>query len=510
MENTQKIFFLFQKNIILLLLLISSIVFLYSDTCFWLVGIWMHDKPYSHGFFIPLVSIYIIWLQRDLLKSIPQTPCPKIGGFAIISCFAVLLVGRVGAFIQAESFSLFFLFPAIILFLFGWKYLKALAFPLFYLQFMIPWTEGGLKYVYIYFQKIAAVLGTWILSFKYSVIRDGIYISLPNISMVVAEECSGINFLISVISVGLALVYLTQVSMKRAGIVLGVGILFTIIANSFRVAVAGVMGETFGAEMLHGPGHILRGWLVAWLGWAGLFLANWLVGRRPHLEEKKLFEQYSYEKTADEPEFNFTLPSGKFYGLTGVFILFGLFLQFFAMPSKIELKQPLVSIPDEIGSWYSTEKKWLQNSKYFPGATQEIQRHYRTPSGREVFVYIGYFASQVSEKRLFSYRSRPLLKGKREVQVTKRTQFIESVNFSQIELQEKPYRLISWFQLPSGLYTEPYKIKLQGISSAVVHKRNNGAIIILAEKAGSSIEEPSEGLWDFFTLALPIFTEHLR
>ena len=148
---------------------------------------------------------------------------------------------------------------------------------------MVPWFDDLMDRVYGPFQLISAKLGVFFLRiFGYPVFLNEIHIELPNINLVVAEECSGIRFLISILAIAVPLAYLTQKSWRRWGIIVVSTFFITMLVNGARVAFAGIMGNGYGVELLHGPGHIFRGWFVAQIGVIVLFIISWACGKAAH------------------------------------------------------------------------------------------------------------------------------------------------------------------------------------------------------------------------------------
>src|SRR6185295_19838671 len=45
-------------------LAIVSLGFLYADSLAYLFGYWMGSEDYSHGVFVPLISLFLIWQAR--------------------------------------------------------------------------------------------------------------------------------------------------------------------------------------------------------------------------------------------------------------------------------------------------------------------------------------------------------------------------------------------------------------------------------------------------------------
>ncbi len=458
--------------------------FLYSPTVQWLIATWSHDKPYSHGFFVPFIFCYLIWIKREQLAHIPPRPAWFSGGLILGVCCLLLLLGRIGAIIQLEVISLYFFVPGVILFIWGWRTLQALWFPVFFLQFMIPWIDPFLKYVYPVFRHIAATLGAWFLHLHYPVMQDGTFIYLPDITLSVIDACSGINFFISVTAVGLLLAYLTQKSWKRVFVVLVAGIVVTVLANGIRVALAGVMGQEYGASMLHGPGHIFRGWFVAQLGWILIFFVNWLVGRLPHPQTLHLYERWKGKVQQREKEGaaagKTTHVASSAVVLLSILFCFAIYLNFFSQPAAVTLAGGFSGIPEKIGQWQGRDVAWLPDNVYFPGADPTLLRRYQTGSGKEVYVYIGYFAVQQDNARLVSYHSRSLFAGKKIITFTTDEGRTMRTRVTHAMIGPVRYRILSWYQYPGSALVNKYKVKIQGIRDALLHHRNNGAVILLA------------------------------
>jgi len=176
-----------------------------------------------------------------------------------------------------EVVSLYFILPGIILFLWGWSMLRALVFPLFYLQFMIPWTDGLLQYVFPLARLVAATLASWFLSLLYPVIQEQTSIHLPDITLLVVSACSGVNFIISVTAIGLILGYLTQKTWPRVFVVVLLGavltILFMVSASPWPVLWARNMAWIcyMGQDIFFAAGLLLR-----WDGSVSFLLIGWL------------------------------------------------------------------------------------------------------------------------------------------------------------------------------------------------------------------------------------------
>lgn len=493
------------KGLAICLFLLGAGVFaLYTEAFRWLFDIWMHDRAYSHGFVIPLITVYLVWLKRDQLGALRRKPRYLQGGVLIACSYALLLVGRVGVVAQIETMSFMLLLPAVVLFVWGWRHCALLAFPLFYLQFMVPWVDEFLNMVHLPFQQMTAVLSANFLRFLgFSVFREGIFLSLPDISIEVARECSGVSFFISVLAIGIPLVYLTQRTWLKALTVLSAGVLLVILSNGIRVTIAAILGEKYGEEMLHGPGHIFRGWFVAQVGWVGVFLVNWLVGKIPPKTGLRLFEKGKKSQPDDArrgPTRSATTPVAPLSLIVGTMAVLTLYLQFWAVPRPVPPSNPIHSIPGEFGVWKGEDAAWLKGVTFFQGADESMERIYRDDQGQWVNVYVGYYHAQNQEKRLTSFHDRRLHSRSEVVSEG----FPADVNHGMVTIGNERYEFVFWYWFPTGIQTERYKAKMRGLFNTLLYRKNNAAVLFFARPCSAEKEVPSDILQEFVKQFAPL------
>jgi EpsI family protein len=491
---------------IVLLVLLACVV--YYQTWVWLLGIWSTDKAYSHGFLIPFIAAFLVRIKRSQIEALAPEPSLLWGGITLLAAAGLAVIGRAGAMVQAEGISFLIFLPGIVLFLLGWHYLKALGMALFYLQFMVPWTEEFIDRVHQPFQYVSAELATWLLrGFGYPVFHDGLYIQLPNISLEVAEACSGVQFLTSVVALGIPLVYLTQKTWRRAAIVLGAGFLITILSNSLRVALAGVMGQTYGVELLHGPHHLLQGWFVSWVGLGGLFFVNMIVSKRPSPFEFGLFERWKASPLLSSNPAGRMPLTGALWGAFLFLAIFGIYLNGFSTPREVPISKNLAGFPEKIGPWQGHDSAWIKGGDFFPGADNAIERTYQDAQGRKIYLYVGYYQSQGQNKRLINFRVKPLYLHAEDLRLE--IGMIESmaVTHSYPIINGTRHEMIFWYVLPSGEYTGRYRTKFQTIVDSLLYRRNNSAVVMISRPAADAAEQPariSEELQSFLLNVAPV------
>jgi|SRR5215472_1005757 len=243
-------------------ILASLVVLLYGPILKALVGQWWTDPGYGHGFFVPLFSGYILWRQRARWMSIEIKPC-NFGLLVMLGAVGLLVVGSLGAELFTSRFSLLVLVAGMILFLAGWKMLRALSFPLAFLIFMIPIPVIIYNQITFPLQLIASRLATfWLETVRVPVLRDGNVLIMSNYSLEVVEACSGIRSLMSLVALAVAYGRLTESRRWLRYVLALLMVPSAIVANALRIMGAGVLAHKFGAVAAEGFLHEFSGWVV--------------------------------------------------------------------------------------------------------------------------------------------------------------------------------------------------------------------------------------------------------
>lgn len=279
MENIIKNSQIDKKYWVRIALLLSAFVLFYAKAFVTLFTVWWNSYTYSFGFLIPIISLYIVWLQKDRLKRLKITPSYLLGLPVLIIAIALLITDTRGS-ASIQGFSLISAIIGVILLILGTQFLKALWFPIAYLLFMVPFWDNLTEKLNLPFQNFSASLGTKMIhAIGIPVYRQSIYIELPNITLEVAKVCSGVNNLIAIVAIAIPLAYIFLRSWQRRIILVCSGILISILANSLRVALIGIFAYFNIGEVLHGPYHILQALSVSMVGFIALFLGVWILSR---------------------------------------------------------------------------------------------------------------------------------------------------------------------------------------------------------------------------------------
>ncbi len=254
-------------------LLGALVLLLYSPILPGLVGQWWDNPDFSHGFLVPLFSGYVVWVTREDWQAISPQPEDK-GLFVILGAIGMLLAGSLAAVLFVSRLSILPLLAGIILYLAGKKMLRAMAFPLGFLVFMIPPPE-------IIYNQITFPLQLWASRVAFTflhwvhvpVLLEGNILVLPNYTLEVAEACSGIRSLISLMALAVAYGYITERRNWLRALLVVLTVPVSILSNSLRVFGTGLATYRIGPEWAQGSLHEMSG-LVVFIVAAGLIVVS--------------------------------------------------------------------------------------------------------------------------------------------------------------------------------------------------------------------------------------------
>lgn len=265
-------------------ILTGTLLFCYWEVLDGLVNQWTGNDVYSYAFLIPVISGYMVWLQRERLSVLSLEGAPVLGWLVLSSGIAALLAGWAGHLLLVQELSLLLTLSGLVILFWGMQAFRLLKLPIGYLLFMIPvWgfiTDPIQMPSRLFSAEVAAAILQGVGLAPY---LDGIYIELPNITLEVAPECSGVNYLFAVAAIGVPIAIFYLKSRARRVTLLVSALAIAMLANGFRIALVGIVASYQLSADSHGPLHILQGLFVSVVGYAGMFAVLWLLRRQEYL-----------------------------------------------------------------------------------------------------------------------------------------------------------------------------------------------------------------------------------
>jgi exosortase A len=244
----------FLPVIVIYLLLYTA---LFYETFGSMVSIWMRSETFTHAFLILPISIWLVWEKREHLQY--ERPQPSwLGMIALIGCGFMWLFGYLVDALVVQQFAWVAAFISGIWAILGNRVAWAIAFPLGFLVFLIPFGEDLVPAMMEFTADftVAMVRLTGI-----PVYREGLFFTLPSGNWSVVEACSGIRYLIASLTLGCLYSYLTYTSLKKRLIFIIISIIVPIIANGFRAYIIVMLGHVSDMKVATGFDHIIYGWV---------------------------------------------------------------------------------------------------------------------------------------------------------------------------------------------------------------------------------------------------------
>ncbi|MBV8846203.1 MAG: exosortase [Bryobacterales bacterium] len=222
---------------------------------------WLNDGDMGHGFFVPLVAAFIAWKRRDCLLAIEVKPA-WWGIPVMLWGIGQGYLGTLGADLFLQRTSVLITLVGMLMITGGAALIRALAFPLLLLPFMIP--IPGVVYNQITFplQILASQVAEGALALiGIPVLRNGNILELPSQSLDVAEACSGIRSLLSLSFLSLVYAYFFDERIWMRWFLLVSTVPIAIVANAGRVTVTGILSE-INPELARGVFHEMEGGVI--------------------------------------------------------------------------------------------------------------------------------------------------------------------------------------------------------------------------------------------------------
>ncbi|MHC4241834.1 MAG: exosortase/archaeosortase family protein [Planctomycetota bacterium] len=278
-------------NYLKMLIIAGFFCFLFHNEIGRIVNRWLKDSSWSHGFLIPLFSLYFINQHKKEILSL-QTKPNYLGLFFLILgiAFYALNGASPSGYAYLQPISMIAILGAIVLFLGGWRLVKYTWLPVAFLVFAVPLPQRYYVALTMPMRHLAAKVAAAMLNMVSGletivsgVVIDVIYKGqLLEPSLDVAEACSGMRLLMAFMALGVAMAYLHYRPAWQRIILLASTIPIAIFCNIVRVTITGFIYVLLHPKYTQGIYHDMLGMgmlplafaLYGFLAWfmAGLFI----------------------------------------------------------------------------------------------------------------------------------------------------------------------------------------------------------------------------------------------
>lgn len=440
-----------------------------------LSGLWLRwnsDADYGYALLVPVISMWLIWQQRDALSKIEARPV-SWALYAVIATLLFVLIGTSGSLPTLARFALPLFILSSVLYLRGFETFFRLLFPLGFLFFMLPLPAQIQGAITPFLQYLATLLGSGMLELlNYPVSTRGNLILVSGIPMNVAEACSGLRYIFPLVGVGMLYSYLFETIRWKKIVNVLMAIPIAILMNALRIALTGVLMERWGIEAGTGIWHDLEGVVVLISAFFLHFLFSLFLKRLPPTSPPVDQNPATWQGGLRSH------PRAGIKRLSVVALLLTLLAAYtlsLGAVSAWQLQQPLASFPLKITGWVGKVKSVPERITEASGAEEAFNAHYFSLQRKMVDLYIGYQGAPFKNNASFFHSPSVCLpsSGWRTLSQTQRKMLLPTgpmagrefhVNEQLSEQQGQRILTMYWFQNRSAIDASalPHQVRMAG------------------------------------------------
>jgi exosortase D (VPLPA-CTERM-specific) len=488
-----------------------------------MVTVWMYTPEYGHGFFIPVISAYLLWLRRGELKFVEQFRASLPGLIIVIIGLVLFVLGGLATLKTIEQYAFILTVTGIFAMAFGLRGLRIGAMPLLFLIFMVPFPPFILNNLSAKLQLISSWLGVeFIRACNIMVYLEGNVIDLGIYKLQVVDACSGLRYLFPLASLSYLCAYLFKGPFWQKILIFLSSAPLTIFMNSFRIGVIGILVDNWGTVMAEGFLHDFEGWVIFLLCMVLLFVEMWLLSR---LSGKKVaFNQLVLipsEWLDDEKHANPELLLNKSIMPLLVLLLGAAVVSPYIKGREeiIPARKDFLNFPLHLSHWQGRNDYLSQTFLNDMQLTDyAIINYAEAESGSSVNFYSAYYQSQRKGISVHSPKGCIPADGWQITQFGQRSFSDIAVdgntlqaNRAVIEKGDSRQLVYYWFQQRGRMITNEFLVKWYLFYDAIAMHRTDGSLVRLVTSVGKTedLEVADQRLQSFMKELMPELPAYL-
>jgi exosortase D (VPLPA-CTERM-specific) len=425
----------------------------------------------------------------------------------------------------------------------GWEKLRAIAFALVMILTMFPLPTFVYRNISVKLQLISTRIGVLMMRlYGTSAYREGNVIDLGFTQLQVVDACSGLRYFFPLIVLGLLLAYFFRGSLWKKAILVVSTLPLSILTNSLRIALTGILYENFGARVAEGFFHGFSGWFIFISSLAVLLLEMWVLkkivpegevqgamhkaqglGLRTQgkdTENNSLVKNPStthVEPQTDKGLLALVKPPQFIVAviLLGTTLVFSQGINF---REKIPIKRPFGEFPLQLEEWSGIRQTMDLEIVDTLDLSDYLIIDYQDPQGEQVNFYLAYYETQRKGESIHSPAT--CLPGSgwifndagaRNISVPGYYDGLMRVN--RAVMQKLDHRQIAyyWFPQRGRILTNAYQLKVFAFWDALTKRRTDGALVrvITPVYETEGLEQAEARLQGFTRLIVPVLEEFI-
>ena len=495
---------------------------IYASSLHWLVINDWEREGYSYCYLIPFVVIYLLWLRWNEFRAV-ESKASWWGLLPILFGLAFFWLGELGGEFLTLYVSMWLVLIGLCWMHFGWRKLKVIGFSLFFILTMFPLPAFLNTKIMLQLRLISSKIGVTVIQlYGMPAHREGNVIDLGFTQLQVVEACSGLHSLISLMVLGLLMVYFFRAHIWKRAVLFISTVPLAIFTNSMRIALTSILYKSWGAAVAEGFFHGFSGLLIF------IFCIPVLLIEMKILEKLPPSNPGKTQSKDDQPQTSNLQPDdSKGLGvllnpqlIVGV-ILLGMTMALsygIEFREKIPIKKPFNQFPLEVGDWSGVSQSMDQT---FIGAldlSDYVIIDYQDSNGSQVNFYVVYYESQSKGASIHSPAtclpgSGWTFKQSGTVTIPLSSGDIESMHVNRAFMEKDGYKQLVyyWFPQMGRILTNAYQLKIFTFWNSITKQRTDGGLLRLITPVNEfeKLEEAEARLQGFTRDIVPVLEEFL-
>ena len=494
---------------------LALLVFAAFDSLVEMEHKWANSEEYGYGYMIPVITLFLIWQRKDKLEQVPFTGS-WAGIWWLVFGVIIVLLGQLSTIHSITNYGFVIALVAGVYAVLGWQAFRIIMIPLLLLFLMVPLPNFILNSLSAQLQLISSEIGVAVIRlFDISVHLEGNVIDLGTYQLQVVEACSGLNYLFPLIALSIIASYFYQAAVWKRVVLILSSIPITVLMNSFRIGVIGVLVDNYGIEQAEGFLHDFEGWVIFMACVALLVLEIWVMSfigkdRRPFRE---IFGMDFPEPTPEDAvKVSRTVPR---QALVAVALLAVGTASAVAQGEREEIipaRVDFVAFPSSLEGWQGRSRTLESIVLDALKLDDYLHMDYVNERGQGANLYVAYYGSQRSGAAAHSPRTCLPGSGWRIVSHTqvdlgdglRTNRFIIAVG-------EQRQLVYYWFKQRDRIVTNEYLVKGYLLWDALTRNRTDGALVRLTTvlQPGEDAEAGDKRLRALAEVAVPLLAKHI-
>ncbi len=498
------------------------LLFIASIPIFWIgfksLGAAWSTAEYSHGPLIPVISLYLF--LRELRKS----PMPaaqvsdRLPGIIVIGiALAIAFVGNLMQVADIVTYAFVMWVGGVVLTSFGWARGRTHWAPVLHLIFMLPLPQILYWKLTVFLQTVSSVVGVWFVSIAgVPVFLEGNIIDLGVYKLQVAEACSGLRYLFPILSFSYLFSILYRGPFWHKAVLLLAAAPITVLMNSFRIGVIGVLVNRYGIEQAEGFLHFFEGWVI-FLACVGLLFLMAIGLQKLTTDPKPLADTIDLDFEGFGPILSrIFVVKGSIALMAAVILTGAASATWIYAPHAdrvIVERAPFTLFPRNIDGWSGFTSKLDSGVEVVLGADDYVNATYnKLAEANYVNMFIAFYNDQTSGEGIHSPEICLPVGGWEIFSLEPYALDLTGTSYGQFEVNRAVIQkgtsmqlVYYWFEQRGERITNDISAKLSVLVSSISTGRTDGALVrfVTPIGVGETPEEADARMQRFMRVSLP-------